>query len=327
LKINGEEIIPVDTEEIFSLEQAALYFAYNNLKSDIEEINDVITEIEDLRIKEIEIEDVSSEMVNVVKKLVKSYIFFGSSNMKKELDKKTILYNSVLESEYSVSGKYKDYNLFARIDRIDILEEDVMFDIDKRKNELKPAEKFEKTALSIIDYKNSRSFQSEQLLFYYYILLSNPDWEKKMEEKSIFLSFLPMKEKDIGKKDALKWFKIENNHVYIKYAGNSNSYNQISLKEFERWFDEVINAIKNAEFYPVFIDDGSKLKLRFLDYLKMKEYSVQNSAEKYYTCGGGYNPNGKDNKCEYYRLCSILGWGKYINLKNREYLKSQSKSK
>ncbi|KLO22085.1 hypothetical protein X275_06830 [Marinitoga sp. 1197] len=436
LKIKGEEIIPADTYEIFSLEQAALYFAYNNLKSDIKEINSVITEIEDLKVKrdnynwmlndeintgdishnkistyvdcpfkyylkylanikgnkdfsifytgnlkhrimkrlfdkypaynsifsliqnedilyneikeiameewdnsgveelrsykivkEIEIEDIASEMVIVVKKLVESYIFFGSSRVKNNQDKKTILYNKVLKSEYSVSGRYKDYNFFARIDRIDLLEEDIRFGMDKKKDELKPVEKIEKEALSIIDYKNSKSFQSEQLLFYYYILLNNPDWKSKIKGKSIFLSFLPMKEKELGKKDSLKWMKIEDNDIYIKYPGNSTSYSKTPLKEFEKWFDDVIKAIKSAEFYPAFIDDKNKLKYRFLDYLRMKEYNVQNSSEKYYTCDGGYNSNGKDNKCEYYRLCSVLGWGKYINLKTREHVKFKKNSK
>ncbi|NUU94915.1 hypothetical protein XO10_01155 [Marinitoga sp. 1135] len=433
--IKSEEIIPENTDEIYSLEQAALYFAYNNLKSDLDEINEVISEIEKLKekrdnynwvldtkypigdishnkistyvdcpfkyylkyiarigankdfsifyvgnlkhkimkklfdkyptynsiysligdeeklyeeiksiayeewdnsgvdelksykiVKEVEIEDISQDLIFTIKKLIEFYIHFKNSKIKDE-QKKIIKYKKVLKSEFPVSGKYENYNLFARIDRIDILEEDVIFDIDKSKNELIPVGKEEKEAYSIIDYKNSKSFKSEQLLFYYYILLSNSDWKEKLKEKSVFLSFLPMKEKDFNKTDALIWIKIKNDDLYIKYSGNSNSYSQISLKEFESWFNEVVDAIKNSEFYPVFINDDEKLKFRFLDYLKSKGYNVRNSNEKYYACKGNDNPNGLSIKCEYYSLCKIMGFGKYINLKNRDHLKAKRKSK
>ncbi|WGS64863.1 PD-(D/E)XK nuclease family protein [Marinitoga aeolica] len=422
----SEEIIPETSDEIYSFDQAALYFTYNKLDSEIDEINEIIKEVNELNnkknnnkwilndkydigeishnkistyvdcpfkyylsyiakiktnkdfsvfyvgnlkhkimkklfdkypnyneiksklqnmdelydeikniaydvwdnsgieelktykiVKEIEIEEISVEVLNVIEKLIISYIYFGSSRGKNK-EEKTILYDKVLKSEYSIFGEYNNHTLFSRIDRIDILNEDLRLEYNK-KNELKPLNKIEKTSYSIIDYKNKNSFQSEQLFFYYLILLNNKEWREKIKNHSVFLNFLPMSEIN-GKYKSLQWIKIENESIYIKYPGNSTSYEQISLREFEIWFNDIINSIRNSEFLPAFIEEAKNLKLRFLDYLKDKGYNVQNSNEKYYSCIVG---NG--NYCEYHKLCSLLLWSGNYSLSNRGHITNSNR--
>jgi ATP-dependent helicase/nuclease subunit B len=307
------------------------YPSYNEIKSKLQNVDELYNEIksiayevwdssgvEELKsykiVKEIEIEEIAIELVNVIETLITSYIYFGSSRSKNK-EEKTIVYDKVLKNEYTISGEYNDHSLFSRIDRIDILNEDISFEYNK--NELKPSNKIEKQSYSIIDYKNKNSFQSEQLFFYYLILLKNKDWEEKIKNNSIFLSFLPMSEIN-GKYKSLQWVKIENESIYIKYPGNSTSYEQISIKEFEIWFNDIIKAIKNAEFFPAFINTNDKLKFRFLDYLKNKGYNVQNSNEKYYSCilGNGIY-------CEYEKLCSLLLWSGDYTLINRSHIRGE----
>ncbi|KAF2956929.1 PD-(D/E)XK nuclease family protein [Marinitoga sp. 38H-ov] len=304
------------------------YPSYNNIKTKLQNTDELYKEIksiaydvwdnsgvEELKtyniVKEIEIEETSVELVNVIEKLITSYIYFGSARSKNK-EEKTILYNKVLKSEYSIKGDYNNYSLFSRIDRIDELNEDLIFEY--KKNELKPNKKNEEQTYSIIDYKNKNSFQSEQLFFYYLLLLNNDEWKRLIKDKSTFLSFLPMSEIN-GKYKSLQWIKIENESIYIKYPGNSTSYEQVSLREFENWFNDIINSIKNAEFFPAFINENNNLKLRFLDYLKDKGYNVQNSNEKYYSCIIG---NG--DYCEYQKLCSLLLWTGDYTLKNRSHI-------
>ncbi|GAB6189017.1 hypothetical protein JCM30566_07560 [Marinitoga arctica] len=422
----SEEIIPNNTNEIYSLEQAALYYTYNNLNSNIEKINNIIDQINELKtlkkniswnldeyiklkdishnkistyvdcpfkyylkyiakiktnkdffifyvgnlkhkimkklfdkyptynsikslvenkdelyneiknianeewdksgveelrtykiIKEIEIEDISTELSNVVDTLISHYIFFGSPKNKNK-DDYSLKYQKIIESEYSINGKYNKYNLISRIDRIDEMNETLNFELKEKKKknvfELTPSKKEEKKAYSIIDYKNKSSFQTEQLLFYYLTLSNNDIWNEKIVKNPVFLSFLPMS-KENDKYKSLKWIKIENNFVYIKYPGNSNAYEKIDFKEFTKWLDNIINSIENTNFLPAFTYKKELLKYRFLDELSIKGYKVQNSNEKYYSC-----KIGNDGKCEFYRFCSLFQWLENITLNERKHL-------
>ncbi|SHF09346.1 PD-(D/E)XK nuclease superfamily protein [Marinitoga hydrogenitolerans DSM 16785] len=423
----SEEIIPINTNEIYSLEQAVLYYTYNNLNSNMEEINNIINQINELKIskkifswnlgesiklknishnkistyvdcpfkyylkyiaeiktnkdfsifyvgnlkhkimkklfdkystynsikslvdnkdelyneikrianeewdksgveelrtykiiKEIEIEVISNELSNVVDTLISLYIFFGSPRSKNK-EALSLKYQKIIESEYSIKGEYNKYNLISRIDRIDEMNENLNFELKEKKKknifELKPSKKEERKSYSIIDYKNKTSFQTEQLLFYYLTLLNNKDiWKEKVANNPVFLSFLPMS-KENDKYKSLKWIKIENNFVYIKYPGNSNAYEKIDFKEFEKWLDNIINSIKNTNFIPAFSNKKELLKYRFLDELSIKGYSVQNSNEKYYSC-----KIGNEGKCEFYRFCSLFQWLENITLKERKHL-------
>ena len=131
-------------------------------------------------IKEVVIEQFVEDLYGAIQALLENYI---------QIDKnKKLTFSQVLETELELTatidvGIFKNLAIETRIDRIDLLNGNYMYLLDSFDDELLPS------AYSIVDYKNSNSFQSEQLLVYYLALINSKEWKNKLIDHDVFLKF------------------------------------------------------------------------------------------------------------------------------------------
>jgi len=194
-------------------------------------------------------------------------------------------YEEVIDTEREITREIKGYQAQAFIDRIDKTEED---------------------ELRLIDYKNSNSsYKLEQLLFYYNILLKDPEWNQKINQNTTILKFQPLK-KDKGKipKD---YHTIINKNI-LSIMKQRGGYVDIENTEYFDWFDELMNNFDNKENKPLMITEKAKYQ-NFIDRMKEQKLKVKNDNNNQEECKG-YLFN-----CDYYDLCT-----------NMQYLKKQESS-
>jgi ATP-dependent helicase/nuclease subunit B len=194
-------------------------------------------------------------------------------------------YEEVIDTEREIIREVKGYQAQAFIDRID---------------------KTEKGELRLIDYKNSNSsYKLEQLLFYYNILLKDPEWNQKINQNTTILKFQPLK-KDKGKipKD---YHTIINKNV-LSIMKQRGGYVDIENTEYFDWFDQLMDKFDKKENKPLMITEKAKYQ-NFIDKLKDKKLKVKNDNNNKEECKG-YLFN-----CDYYDLCT-----------NMQYLKKQESS-
>lgn len=236
-------------------------------------------------IKIIETEKITEELKDVLGEMVKKYF----SVAKKDI----IYYNRVIENEVSVKSEIelpygRKIKTNTRIDRIDELDYNFIFKLDK-------SEIYEEKTYAVIDYKNSHSYQSEQLFLYYFTLLSSEEFGRLFEGKDIYLKFLPLK----TDKDSSKLFiKIQGENFILKKQGNSNTFISVPTEEFTDYTERVIKNIEESDFTPVSFRE--RKNKRFLSEIREK-YGTRDTDEKYYDCP----------TCEFAKIC-----------KNTEYIKN-----
>nr|MBP7238470.1 hypothetical protein [Petrotogaceae bacterium] len=206
----------------------------------------------------------------------------------------------VLEEPFETSMVHDNeiIKINTRIDRIDMIDENYEYKPSKTDTFSEKKE----GAVSIIDYKNSDHFQSEQLFLYYKILNSL----NYTEGEDVYLIFLVTKEDKSAKSLVIK---IQDNKVYMKKSGKSSEYVRFSFSEFDTWLNEVIGDIKSSYFVPLAVAEPKRKK--FLVQMKEK-YENSSSSESVYPCIG-YEYSG----CEYLKLCSLLGYHEGFSLKAR----------
>ncbi|MGI6476364.1 MAG: PD-(D/E)XK nuclease family protein [Defluviitoga tunisiensis] len=129
-------------------------------------------------IKEVVIEQFIEDLYGTIETILENYI---------QIDKdKKLTFSQVLETEVEVKtsldvGIFENVELETRIDRIDLLNGNFLYLWDSFDNKLLPG------TYSIVDYKNSNSFQSEQLLVYYLALINSKEWKNKLIDHDVFL--------------------------------------------------------------------------------------------------------------------------------------------
>ena len=244
-------------------------------------------------IKEITAEEIVEDIYYTISTMHKDYIKIGK--------KKILNYSQVLETELEVKvkidlEKYKDIDLETRIDRIDLSNGNYMFLMDTFEDDL-----YEGVPV-IIDYKNSKSVQSEQLLIYYLALLNIEEWKNRLQNKDIYLKF------QITKRDENrnKFIKIQKDKIIYNMHGKSAKYISFDFKEFTDWMQKILTNIENSNFTPISVKErGIK---RFFEEMYEK-YGNAKSDETYYDC----------QKCDFKSLCTLLEYKKDFKIERKNY--------
>ena len=238
---------------------------------------------------------IAKDLFSVVEYISECYVILDKKNKKIRFTKV-----DVLEEPFETSMVHDNeiIKINTRIDRIDMIDENYEYKPSKTDTFSEKKE----GAVSIIDYKNSDHFQSEQLFLYYKILNSL----NYTEGEDVYLIFLVTKEDKSAKSLVIK---IQDNKVYMKKSGKSSEYVSFSFSEFDTWLNEVIGDIKSSYFVPLAVAEPKRKK--FLVQMKEK-YENSSSSESVYPCIG-YEYSG----CEYLKLCSLLGYHEGFSLKAR----------
>lgn len=193
-------------------------------------------------------------------------------------------YEKVLENEFEIIENINNYKAKSIIDRIDLLE-------DK--------------SLCIIDYKNSdSSFKLEQILFYYNILLKNEKWNEKLNNKTIYLKFQPLKTEK-GKLQNNYFLKIEKEKLYLIAKGNKK-YTETELNTYFDWFDDMMDEFNDRKNIPISLSDNNIQNFKN-HLIKNKDLKIKTDLQKDKSC------KGHSFNCDFSEICS-----NYSYLKNYE---------
>ena len=237
-------------------------------------------------------------MYGAIQALLENYI---------QIDKnKKLTFSQVLETELELTatidvGIFKNLAIETRIDRIDLLNGNYMYLLDSFDDELLPS------AYSIVDYKNSKSFQSEQLLIYYLVLINSQEWKNKLTHNDVFLKFHVTKKDNINK----KFIKIQKDKIIYPQSGKRTQFVSFDFKEFEVWLEKILKSIEQSRFTPVVYKE-SEIK-RFFKEMRQK-YGCADSDEKEYTC---HNTHAF---CQFESLCQLLSYKDgFKSIKNKNY--------
>jgi len=235
-------------------------------------------------IKEVNIEEFVEDLYVTIETLLDDYIYIDKN--------KTLTFSEVLETEVKVKtnidiGIFENTELETRIDRIDLLNGNYMYLLDEFDNELLPG------TYSIVDYKNSKSFQSEQLLIYYLSLINSQEWKKKLSNSDVFLKFHVTKKDNVNK----KFIKIQKDKIIYRKSGRSVKYVSFDFKEFEVWLEKILKSINQSQFTPIAYK--KKEIKRFFKEMREK-YDCADSEESDYNC---FISN---SYCEFESLCRLL---------------------
>jgi len=249
-------------------------------------------------IKEVVIEQFVEDLYGAIQALLENYI---------QIDKnKKLTFSQVLETELELTatidvGIFKNLAIETRIDRIDLLNGNYMYLLDSFDDELLPS------AYSIVDYKNSKSFQSEQLLIYYLVLINSQEWKNKLTHNDVFLKFHVTKKDNINK----KFIKIQKDKIIYPQSGKRTQFVSFDFKEFEVWLEKILKSIEQSRFTPVVYKE-SEIK-RFFKEMRQK-YGCADSDEKEYTC---HNTHAF---CQFESLCQLLSYKDgFKSIKNKNY--------
>lgn len=249
-------------------------------------------------IKEVVIEQFVEDLYGSIQALLENYI---------QIDKnKELTFSQVLETELELTaiidvGIFKNLAIETRIDRIDLLNGNYMYLLDSFDDELLPS------AYSIVDYKNSKSFQSEQLLIYYLVLINSQEWKNKLSHNDVFLKFHVTKKDNINK----KFIKIQKDKIIYPQSGKRTQFVSFDFKEFEVWLEKILNNIEQSQFTPIVYKE-SEIK-RFFKEMRQK-YGCADSDEKEYTCSNNYA------FCQFEGLCGLLSYKDgFKSIKNKKY--------
>ncbi len=249
-------------------------------------------------IKEVVIEQFIEDLYGTIETILKNYI---------QIDKdKKLTFSQVLETEVEVKtsldvGIFENVELETRIDRIDLLNGNFLYLWDSFDNKLLPG------TYSIVDYKNSNSFQSEQLLVYYLALINSKEWKNKLIDHDVFLKFHLTKKDDINK----KFIKIQKDKIIYPEFRKKAKYVSFDFKEFEVWLENILKNIDQSQFTPVCYIE-SKIK-RFFKEMREK-YNCADSNEKEYNCLNNYA------SCQFKSLCQLLNYKDgFKNIINKNY--------
>ncbi|HPU59885.1 MAG TPA: PD-(D/E)XK nuclease family protein [Defluviitoga tunisiensis] len=249
-------------------------------------------------IKEVVIEQFIEDLYGTIETILENYI---------QIDKdKKLTFSQVLETEVEVKtsldvGIFENVELETRIDRIDLLNGNFLYLWDSFDNKLLPG------TYSIVDYKNSNSFQSEQLLVYYLALINSKEWKNKLIDHDVFLKFHLTKKDDINK----KFIKIQKDKIIYPEFRKKAKYVSFDFKEFEVWLENILKNIDQSQFTPVCYIE-SKIK-RFFKEMREK-YNCADSNEKEYNCLNNYA------SCQFKSLCQLLNYKDgFKNIINKNY--------
>ena len=249
-------------------------------------------------IKEVVIEQFVEDLYGAIQALLENYI---------QIDKnKKLTFSQVLETELELTatidvGIFKNLAIETRIDRIDLLNGNYMYLLDSFDDELLPS------AYSIVDYKNSKSFQSEQLLIYYLVLINSQEWKNKLTHNDVFLKFHVTKKDNINK----KFIKIQKDKIIYPQSGKRTQFVSFDFKEFEVWLEKILKSIEQSRFTPVVYKE-SEIK-RFFKEMREK-YNCADSNEKEYNCLNNYA------SCQFKSLCQLLSYKDgFKSIKNKNY--------
>ena len=249
-------------------------------------------------IKEVVIEQFVEDLYGAIQALLENYI---------QIDKnKKLTFSQVLETELELTatidvGIFKNLAIETRIDRIDLLNGNYMYLLDSFDDELLPS------AYSIVDYKNSKSFQSEQLLIYYLVLINSQEWKNKLTHNDVFLKFHVTKKDNINK----KFIKIQKDKIIYPQSGKRTQFVSFDFKEFEVWLEKILKSIEQSRFTPVVYKE-SEIK-RFFKEMREK-YNCADSNEKEYNCLNNYA------SCQFKSLCQLLNYKDgFKNIINKNY--------
>ncbi|MDK2906946.1 MAG: hypothetical protein PWQ66_907, partial [Petrotoga sp.] len=195
-------------------------------------------------------------------------------------------------------GNFHDVDLTSRIDRVDLLNGNYVYLLDEFGDQLLPG------AYSIMDYKRSKNFQSEQLLIYYLTLLNNEEWKNKLANSDVYLKFQVVSKKKEHKNS--NFIKIQKNIIIYKQHGRGVKFVSFDIKEFYTWLEKVFQNINKSDFTPIAVKER-KIR-RFLEEMHDK-YNNAKTGEKYYDC----------SSCQFRSLCELMQYKKDFNINIKKY--------
>jgi len=244
-------------------------------------------------IKDVESEKITEDILESIEDIHRNYIHF-----KKGMD---LTYSQVIATELEVNSKinigdFHDVDLTSRIDRVDLLNGNYPYLLDEFDEQLLPG------VYSIMDYKRSKNFQSEQLLIYYLTLLNHKEWKNKLANSDVYLKFQVISNKKEYKNN--NFIKIQKDLVIAKKHKSSTKFVPINIEEFYKWLEKVFQSINKSDFTPIAVNER-KIK-RFLEEMSDK-YNNAKTGEKYYDC----------SSCQFRSLCELIQYknGFNVNIK------------
>lgn len=243
-------------------------------------------------VKEVESEKISEDIFFTIGSIIHDYFKIGKNMV--------LTYSQVIDTELEVNSKidvgvFKDLYLNARIDRIDLLNGNYRYILDNFEDQLLPE------SYAIIDYKNSSSFQSEQLLLYYLAIINSKEWKNKLENNDTYLKFEVISEKNNN-----KFIKIQNDKIIYKKHGKRKEYVSFDIDEFYKWLGGIFESINDSDFTPIAFRERNIR--RFFEEMHDK-YESMKSQEKYYDC----------SSCQFRSLCELLQYKERFVLPSQKY--------
>jgi ATP-dependent helicase/nuclease subunit B len=246
-------------------------------------------------IKEVVIEQFVEDLYGTIETILENYI---------QIDKdKKLTFSQVLETEVEVKtsldvGIFENVELETRIDRIDLLNGNFLYLWDSFDNKLLPG------TYSIVDYKNSNSFQSEQLLVYYLALINSKEWKNKLANTDVYLKFQVVSKKKDHKNS--NFIKIQKGKIIYKKHKARAKYVSFDINEFYRWLEKVFQNINKSNFTPIAVKE--RQIRRFLEEMHDK-YNNAKTGEKYYDC----------SSCQFRSLCELMQYKKDFIMNIKKY--------
>jgi ATP-dependent helicase/nuclease subunit B len=242
-------------------------------------------------IKDVESEIITEDILETIEDIHRNYIHF-----KKGID---LTYFQVIATELEVNskiniGNFHDVDLTSRIDRVDLLNGNYAYLLDEFDDQLLPG------TYSIMDYKRSKNFQSEQLLIYYLTLLNSEEWKNKLTNSDVYLKFQVVSKKKEHKNN--NFIKIQKGQIIYKEHKSKAKYVSFDIKEFYTWLEKVFQNINKSDFTPIAVKEREIR--RFLEEMYDK-YNNAKTGEKYYDC----------SSCQFRSLCELMQYKKDINIK------------
>lgn len=247
-------------------------------------------------IKDVESEIITEDILESIEDIHRKYIHF-----KKGVD---LTYSQVIATELEINSKinienFHDVDLTSRIDRVDLLNGNYAYLLDEFDDQLLPG------AYSIMDYKRSKNFQSEQLLIYYLTLLNNEEWKNKLANSDVYLKFQVVSKKKDHKNS--NFIKIQKGRIIYKEHKSKAKYVSFDIKEFYTWLEKVFQNINKSDFTPIAVKEREIR--RFLEEMYDK-YNNAKTGEKYYDC----------SSCQFRSLCELIQYKKDFNMNIKKYL-------
>jgi ATP-dependent helicase/nuclease subunit B len=246
-------------------------------------------------IKDVESEIITEDILESIEDIHRKYVHF-----KKGID---LTYSQVIATELEVNskiniGNFHDVDLTSRIDRVDLLNGNYSYFLDEFDDQLLPG------AYSIMDYKRSKNFQSEQLLIYYLTLLNNEEWKNKLANTDVYLKFQVVSKKKDHKNS--NFIKIQKGKIIYKKHKARAKYVSFDINEFYRWLEKVFQNINKSNFTPIAVKE--RQIRRFLEEMHDK-YNNAKTGEKYYDC----------SSCQFRSLCELMQYKKDFIMNIKKY--------